>query len=59
MLGPRGRRVWTRGYRSTLIHRGNARSRGDEVLEGELRRRITFGMEIHKKINKEKVKIKV
>ena len=28
-------------------------------LEGELRRRITFGMEIHKKINKEKVKIKV
>ena len=28
-------------------------------LEGELRRRITFGMEIHKKINKEKVKIKL
>ena len=28
-------------------------------LEGELRRRITFGMEIHKKIKKEKVKIKV
>ena len=29
------------------------------ILEGELRRRITFGMEIHKKINKEKVNIKV
>mgnify|MGYP007050265862 FL=1 len=32
---------------------------GMGFLEGELRRRITFGMEIHKKINKEKVKIKV
>ena len=32
---------------------------GMRFLEGELRRRITFGMEIHKKINKEKVKIKV
>ena len=31
---------------------------GMRFLEGELRR-ITFGMEIHKKINKEKVKIKV
>jgi hypothetical protein len=34
MLGHRGRRVLTRGYRSTLIHRGNARSRGDEVFGG-------------------------
>ena len=32
---------------------------GNGVFGGELRRRITFGMEIHKKINKEKVKIKV
>ena len=32
---------------------------GMGCLEWELRRRITFGMEIHKKINKEKVKIKV
>ena len=32
---------------------------GMRFLEGELRRRITFGMEIHKKINKEKVNIKV
>ena len=32
---------------------------GIGILEGELKRRITFGMEIHKKINKEKVKIKV
>ena len=32
---------------------------GMRFLDGELRRRITFGMEIHKKINKEKVKIKV
>ena len=32
---------------------------GMRFLQEELRRRITFGMEIHKKINKEKVKIKV
>ena len=32
---------------------------GMGCLEWELRRRITFGMEIHKKINKEKVNIKV
>jgi hypothetical protein len=51
--------VGRKGYRSTLIHRGNARSGGNGVFGGELRRRITFGMEIHKKINKENVQIKL